>query len=159
MPQPNTRTTQSPFNFVFGVATILMSALAAGAIWSVVAIVFNRELSWLAVPIGISIAQISRMNGPELRWLNALLAATFTLLACGYAQYLLAAVRMTRLLGIPLKNALMSVGPDMAFALARVTISAFDLVWIVAGTLIAAIWAWYRNEAPKQLSHSRQDSD
>ena len=159
MSQTKTHTAHFPVNSIFGLATTLMSAFAAGAIWSVAAITFDRELSWLALPIGLAIAQISRVNGPRTRWLNALLAAILTLMACVYAQYLHAAVRMARLLGISLKHALINVGPDMAFALARVTISTFDLVWIVTGTLIAAVWTWHRNEVKKNLSHLHQASD
>ncbi len=127
-------------NAIVGIATLGMSALAAGALWCVIAVVLDRELSWLALPIGMAIAQISRMNDIDERWWGAPLAAALTLVACAYAEYLLAAVHTSKLLGIQFKNALINIGPGMAYALARAKLGLVDWLLLSTGALLAALW-------------------
>src|SRR5262249_12712481 len=73
-----------------GFATAMMSALAGGAVWSVLVLRTGRDLTIVAFVVALVIAWILRVNGYAGTRLGAALAALCTAVACAYAQCLLA---------------------------------------------------------------------
>lgn len=100
------------------IATVLMCALAGGAIWSVLQLYLRRDMSILALPIAWIIAAVVRNYGLAHRGSGALMGALGTSLACAYALYLLAAAKVASSLGVPMRDTLLSIGLDMAAAVA-----------------------------------------
>lgn len=121
-----------------GLATALMCTLAAGAVWCVLTLYAGRDLSVLAVAIALILAAVLRAHGYAGSVAGALLAAACTLVACLYAQYLLATAQIASLLGLPMGTALTRIGPDMALAVIKTRVGAFDAALMAGSAAVAA---------------------
>lgn len=125
-----------------GVATALMSALAGGALWCLIAIYARRDLIALALPIAAVIAWSLRTHGFGGRWSGAVIAAVCVVLSCAYSLYLQATAQVASMLGLPLRDALRQMEPRMAADIAianldvpGISIIAVAVIVAVAGTL------------------------
>jgi hypothetical protein len=127
-----------------GLATALMSALAGGAIWSVLVLRTGYELTALAFVIAIVIAWILRVNGFAGTWPGALLAALFTAIACTYAQCLLAIGDVAQAMGFSLRDTLMRIGSDFVVAIVRGRISPWQTAGYALAMGLAAYLVWRR---------------
>ena len=140
---------QSISTRVIGVATVLMVALAAGAVWCVLQLYARVDLIGISLLVGLIIAVVVRRQGFARTLSGVLLAVFGTAVACAYASYLLASAKVASYLGIPMRSALTSIGPDMAGAVAWADMSGFHI-----GTLILAIvlsaWLVWRKPASGQ---------
>jgi len=125
-----------------GFATALMSALAGGAVWSVLVLRTGNDLTFVAFVIAIVIAVILRVNGFAGTRLGVFLAALCTAIACVYAQCLLAVGDVAHALGFSLKDTLLRIGADFAIAIVRGRISPWQTASYVLAMLIAAWLVW-----------------
>jgi hypothetical protein len=122
-----------------GVAIALMSALAGGAIWCLVALYARHDLVAFSLPIAGVIVWALRANGFAGRWTGALVAAACVALACAYSLYLQATAQVASLLGLPLRAALTQMEPGMAIDIAWAGLDAVGLVVIGVAILVAII--------------------
>lgn len=129
---------------LFGLATALMVALAGGAVWALAALWRQDELSFLALPLGLFIGRVLAGNGPRSTALAALCAATFALLASGYALWMIASGRVAMLLGMRLSDILGNIDFELAGAIAWARLDAFDIASVTAGIIAAALAAGLR---------------
>jgi hypothetical protein len=141
----------STLNRWIGFATALMSALASGAVWSVLVLRTGNELTVLAFVIAVAIAWILRGNGFAGTRLGAILAALFTALACIYAQCLLAVGDVAQAVGFSLRDTLLRIGADFALAVVRGRISPWQTASYVLAMALAAWLVWRRRTAGKSL--------
>lgn len=123
-----------------GLATAIMTALAAGALWCAAVVVGHINSSILVVPCAIVLAWVLRRHGHAGTASGAVLALLLTLLATAYAYYLLAAVQLALMLGLPPRMTLLRIGPDMAWAVTRANLSLIDYVLVFAAALGAALY-------------------
>ena len=133
-----------------GFATALMSALAGGAVWSVLVLRTGYELTALAFVIAATIALVLRSNGYAGSRFGAFLAALFTAFACIYAQCLLAVGDVAQALGFSLRDTLLRIGADFALAVVRGRIG----YWQTASYVIAmafAAWLVWRRSGRRQM--------
>jgi len=137
-----------------GFATALMSALAGGAVWSVLALRTGNDLTVLAFVIAAAIAWILRANGFAGTPVGTLLAALFTALACVYSQCLLAVGDVAQAMGFSLLDTLLRIGADFALAVVRGRISPWQTASYVLAMALAAWLVWRRRKtAGKSLEH------
>jgi len=129
-----------------GFATALMSALAGGAVWSVLVLRSGYELTLFAFVIAATIALVLRGNGYAGTRLGAFLAALFTAFACIYAQCLLAVGDVAQAMGFSLRDTLLRIGADFALAVVRGRISPWQTASYVLAMALAAWLVW---RAPK----------
>ena len=127
-----------------------MSALAGGAVWSVLVLRTGRELTVLAFVIAMVIAMLLRMNGFAGTRLGAALAALCTACACVYAQCLLAIGDVAQALGFSLRDTLARIGTDFALAVMRGRISPWQTASYVLAMALAAwlVWRPGKNHRP-----------
>ena len=133
------RDSRSRRAYGFGIATALMSALAGGAIWCLVALYARHDLIALSLPIAGVIVWSLRANGFAGRWPGAVLAAAFVALACAYSLYLQATAQVASLLGLPLRAALTQMEPGMAIDIAWASVDTAGLVVIGVAIAVAAV--------------------
>jgi len=120
------------------VSSVLLSGLAAGALWCLLSLGIERGISTLVVPLGLAI-------GLYFRWLgvrNAAGAACATasiLLAFVYAQYLFAAVRIAQMLGFPLRSTLFKMDLGLAWQVTRANVGAVELVCLLLACAAATL--------------------
>ena len=126
-----------------GVATALMSALAGGAIWCLVALYSRHDLIALSLPIAGVIVWALRANGFAGRWSGALLAAFCVALASAYSLYLQATAQVASMLGLPMRAALLQMGPRMAIDIAWANLDMAG-AFIIAIALIVAVFGMLR---------------
>jgi hypothetical protein len=139
---------------LLGLATALMIALAGGAVWALAALWRQQTLAFLALPLGLLIGRVlAGAHGPRGTLFAALCAAVFSLLASGYALWMVASGRVALLLGMRLSDTLAGIGLDLAAAIARAQLDAPDLACLVGGSLLAAASAiWLRRPRPQAQS-------
>ncbi|MGB0133876.1 hypothetical protein [Dokdonella sp.] len=129
-------------NQIVGVATALMCALAAGAVWCVLQLYSRMDLIGLSLLVGAMIAWILRRQGFGRSLSGALLAAVCTTIACVYAGYLLAAAKVASFLGIPMRSTLITIGPDMAGAIAWADLTPIHIGTLVLAVVLSAWMVW-----------------
>lgn len=145
---------------LFGLATALMIALAGGAVWALAALFRQETLAVLALPLGFLIGRVlAGTHGPRGTRVAALCAATFSLLASGYALWMIASGRVAMLLGMRLSETLSSIGLDLTFAMTRAWLTVPDLMFIAGGVILAAAAAtWHRRpRVPIQSSEPSKE--
>ncbi|MGA8277958.1 MAG: hypothetical protein WB784_07160 [Rhodanobacteraceae bacterium] len=137
---------------LLGIVTALMCALAAGALWCVLALYSGRDLAVLALPSAAVIGWSLRSRRRS-RALDTMVAAICTAIACAYAQYLLAAAKVAALLGLPMRKTLFDIGAGLAGDVAWASIDAAD--WLIfALALFLAAWLVWRRPEPQHTSES-----
>ena len=133
---------RQPANYAIGVATALMCALAAGAVWCVLQLYLRFDLIGFALAVGVFIAWILRRQGFGHSVGGALVAAASTTVACIYAGYLLAAAKVASFLGIPMRATLTTMGPDMAAAVAWADLTGFHIGTLILAVVLSAWLVW-----------------
>lgn len=123
----------------WGLLTTLMCALAAGAVWCVVALAARHELSLLALPVAAVIAWALRTHGFAASWLGAMIAIIATTVACFYAQYLLATAEIASVFSLPFREGLSKSGFDMVTALMARRLNTLDWSIFAAAALFAGL--------------------
>jgi len=116
----------------------MMSALAGGAVWCVLALRTGYEHTWLALLCAVVIAWILRANGFSGTKTGAALAALCTALACIYAQCLLAIGDVAQAMGFSLRDTLYRIGVDFVLAIASGRISPWQTATYVLAMLVSA---------------------
>jgi hypothetical protein len=126
-----------------GIATAVMSALAGGAIWCLLALYARHDLIALSLPIAAIVVWALRVHGYAGRWSGAAIAVLCVTLACAYSLYLQATAQVASLLGLPMRAALLQMGPRMAIDIAWANLDVAG-VFIIAIALIVAIFGMLR---------------
>lgn len=124
---------------VYGLLTAIMFALAAGAVWCVVALALRHELALISLPIAAIVAWSLRGNGYAETWLGAVLGAVGTTLACFYAQYLLATAEIASIFALPFRESLFKSGFSMTTDLMFKRLDMIDFAVFAAAIVFAAL--------------------
>ena len=123
-----------------------MLALCAGAIWSVVALLTDGSANWMVLPAAAvvvwSLGFMPPLSGPA----RAVVAFLLLLACIVYAQLLNAASVLAGQLGLPFKEALLTMGPELAWAVARARTPVWALFLLLATAIVLAAYA-YRGAA------------
>lgn len=126
--------------------SVLLSGLAAGALWCLIALGVDWGSAILIVPLALAI-------GVYFRWLGlrgargAACAVVSILIAFVYAQYLFAAVRVAQTLGFPLRSTLFKMDFGLAWQVTRAHLGLRDYVCLVLACAAAAATVMLRRRA------------
>ena len=149
---------RSTLGLWIGFATALMSALAGGAVWSVLVLHTGYDLTAFAFVIAATIALVLRANGYAGTRLGAFLAALFTAFACIYAQCLLAVGDVAQAMGFSLRDTLLRIGADFALAVVRGRISPWQTTSYVLAMALAS-WLVWRRRMTAGKARNTDDAD
>jgi hypothetical protein len=138
------RDSRSRRAYGFGVATALMSALAGGALWCLIALYSRHDLIALSLPIAGVIVWALRANGFAGTLAGALVAGACVALACAYSLYLQATAQVASLLGLPLRAALTQIEPRMAIDIAWKSLDTAGFVVIGIAIVVAIVGMLWR---------------
>lgn len=139
--------TRSNVGLWLGFLTAALSALALGALWSLLELRFGYEISWFSLICAYVIARILRAYGFVGMKTGAFIAAACVAVACFYSQCLLAIADVAQSLGISLREAIAQIGVAFTFAAARARIGTLDLVVFAVAVLVAAALVMFRRRA------------
>jgi hypothetical protein len=118
-------------------------ALAAGAVWMLVALYSGAELRWLAIPAGLVLGWAMRVGVTRSRPRAALLGILATVLAAFYMLGLRGAMQIAALMGMPFAEALREAGAPMLLDIARIGLPSMAGP-LALGALAAALGAFGR---------------
>ena len=122
-----------------GIATALMTALAGGAVWCLIALYARHDLIALSLPIAAAVAWALRSHGYVGNWSGAVVAVACVALASAYSLYLQAAAQVASMLGLPLRAALAQMDPHMAIDMAWANLDVVGMATIIVAAFIAAV--------------------
>ncbi len=125
-----------------GVITVLMCALAGGAVWCVLALYTRFDFDAFLLAIAALLAWVLRSHGFARSGSGIVLAVAATVLAFAYAAYLLAAAKVASHLGLPMRSTLLAIGPEMAAAIARADFTAWQAGVLLLSCLLAGWIVW-----------------
>jgi hypothetical protein len=128
-----------------GIATALMCALAGGALWSLLSLYSRYDLAGLAFVVALLEVWVLRAHGYGGRWIGVVLAAFCVMLASGYAYYLQAVARIASMLGLPIRTALVQMGPSMTIDIVRARLDGWTIA-TVAGAIVLSIVLMLRTD-------------
>lgn len=120
-------------------ALLVLAALGFAAIWTLVAVYTNRQVSWLAVIGALDVAWMLRLSGwprGRSRVLAALAATAAMVVAANWA---IIASHLGAALGLEPWESVLRLGSDHAWTLARLANGPLDLLW-VGVALVTAAW-------------------
>jgi hypothetical protein len=127
-------------------ACVLLSGLAAGALWCLLSLFTERDTSIVLVVLAVLIALFLRWQGFANR--NGALGSVFaTIVAFVYAQYLFSAVHMAEMLGFPLRDTLFKMDLPFAWRVAKSTLGVWDFAILLLACAVAAFATVYRRSA------------
>ena len=130
----------------FAAFSAAMLGLAAGAMWMLPTMALRRPLPVLALLVGWLLALAIRAWVRRAGRVAAALAAGATMLAAVYVDVLTAAARIAGSMGIGLLDSLREAGLAMLLGLARLALQPVDVVFALAGALLAA---WIASRRPR----------
>ena len=139
MAAPGTASDSRPRTRRIGIATALMTALAGGAIWCLIALYARHDLIALSLPIAAAVAWALRAHGYAGRWSGAAIAVACVALASVYSLYLQVAAQVASMLGLPLRAALTQMDPHMAIDIAWANLDVVGAATIGVAAVIAAV--------------------
>jgi hypothetical protein len=131
----------------FGFVTAILLALCVGAVWPVVAVLSRSDAPWMALVAAVVAVFSVGMFALQAAWLRVALALALTAISVVYAQYLLAAAVVTGIMGLPFRDVVASIGPEMACALACTRATPTAAALILGALIAAALGAYWRKPA------------
>ena len=134
---------------LFAAFSAAMLGLAAGAVWMLPTMALQRPLPALALLVGALLALAIRGWVRPAGRVTAVLAAGATVLAAVYVEMLTAAARLAGSMGLGLLDALRGAGLAMLLSLAHLAVRPADIVFTLAGALLAA---WIAARRPRKTS-------
>lgn len=130
-------------NIVALTACVLLSGLAAGALWCLLSLFTERDTSIALIAFAALIALFLRWQGFANRN-GAIGAVVATIIAFVYAQYLFSAVHMAEMLGFPLRDTLFKMDLPFAWRVAKSTLGIWDFAILLLACTVAAFATTYR---------------
>ncbi|MGN2247722.1 hypothetical protein ACFWZ3_13625 [Frateuria sp. GZRR35] len=134
---------------LFAAFSAAMLGLAAGAVWMLPTMALQRPLPALALVVGVLLALAIRGWVRPAGRVAATLAAGATVLAAVYVDVLTAAARIAGSMGMGLLDALRGAGLAMLLSLAQLAVRPTDIVFTLAGALLAV---WIASRRPRKTS-------
>lgn len=118
---------------------LALAVLGFAAIWSLVALYTNRQVSWLAVIGALDVAWMLRLSGWPARRSRVLASVGGTAAMAIIANWAIIAGQLGGMMGLKPWESITRLGSDHAWTLAQLANGPLDLVWIVVA-LVAAFW-------------------
>lgn len=117
----------------------VLGILGMAAVWTLVALIVDRQCAWMAVLAAADLALLLRIGraAPGLPRAFANLVATIATIAI--ANWCIAAAQMGGPMGLPVTESLQRIGPDLARTLLLLANQPMDLAWY-AIAVVVALW-------------------
>jgi hypothetical protein len=139
-PLPSPAAPRAPQGRVFTPAMfVVLGILGMAAVWTLVAVIVDRQCAWMAVLAAADIALLLRIGraAPGLPRAFANLAATVAVIAI--ANWCIAAAQMGGPMGLPMTESLQRIGPDLVRTLLSLATQPMDLAWYAIAAIVA-LW-------------------
>ena len=118
---------------------LALASLGFAAIWTLVALYTNRQMSWLAVLGALDVAWMLRLSGWPAGRGRSLAAVAATTVMIMLANWSIIAGHLGGAMGFKPWESITRLGSDHAWTLAQLANGPMDLLWI-AVSLATAAW-------------------
>lgn len=118
---------------------LALAALGFAAIWTLVALYTNSQMSWLAVLGALDVAWMLRLSGWPAGRGRSLAAVAATAVMIALANWSIIAGHLGGAMGLKPWESITRLGSDHAWTLAQLANGPLDLLWMAAA-LVAAAW-------------------
>lgn len=118
---------------------LALAALGFAAIWTLVALYTNSQMSWLAVVGALDVAWMLRLSGWPAGHGRSLAAVAATAVMIALANWSIIAGHLGGAMGLKPWESITRLGSDHAWTLAQLANGPLDLLWMAAA-LVAAAW-------------------
>lgn len=118
---------------------LALAALGFAAIWTLVALYTNSQMSWLAVVGALDVAWMLRLSGWPAGRGRSLAAVAATAVMIALANWSIIAGHLGGAMGLKPWESITRLGSDHAWTLAQLANGPLDLLWMAAA-LVAAAW-------------------
>lgn len=117
----------------------VLGVLGMAAVWTLVAVIVDRQCAWMAVLAAADIALLLRIGraAPGLPRALGNLAATAATIVI--ANWCIAAAQMGGPMGLPMTESLQRIGPDFVRTLLLLANQPMDLAWYAIAAVVA-LW-------------------
>jgi hypothetical protein len=125
---------------VFATLLALLGAFGIAAFWAVAAVASQHTQAWIALLAALDAALLLRLGGFRGGAMRAVVALAMTALAIVLAQWAWVGLRFGSELGFDPLQAVLRLGPELAWQLGRLGASVTDLLLYLVALLLAAWW-------------------
>jgi len=129
----------APRRLVAPLIFLLLGILGMAAVWTLTALIVDRQCAWMAAIAAADLALLLRIGRAAPGLPRAFANVTATALTIAVANWCIAAAQMGGPMGLPMTESLQRIGPDFAQTLLLIANQPTDWAWYaVAGVL--ALW-------------------
>lgn len=120
-------------------ALALIGSCGFAAAWVLLAHGLDRQCSWMAVLAALDAALLLRMGRVRTGWARAAWGVAATAVAIALANWGIIAAQLGTVMGLPVWESALRLGPHHAWTLAGLANTGIDLAWLSSGLVIAAV--------------------
>jgi hypothetical protein len=124
-----------PMGFMAG----LVAALAGAALWALITLATNHQITWMAVGVGFLVGWAIRVAGKGRHTVFGIVGATLAVGGCAVGNLLVVIVIAARQFGVPLQDLFMRLTPDVVYNLMQTSFRPMHLFYYAI-----AIYEGYR---------------
>ena len=117
----------------------ILGILGMSAVWTMVALIFDRQCAWLAVVAAADIAMLLRLGRARPGLSRALWVLAATMVTILIANWSIAAMQMGGPMGLPLIDSLQRMGTDLAQTLFGLANQSVEWAWYAMAAILA-LW-------------------
>ncbi len=117
----------------------VLGVLGMAAVWTLVAVIVDRQCAWMAVLTAADLALLLRIGRAAPGMPRALVNLVATLVTVAIANWCIAAAQMGGPMGLPMTESLQRIGPDLVRTLLSLATQPTDLAWY-AIAVVVALW-------------------
>lgn len=129
----------APRRVVAPLVFVLLGIFGMAAVWTMTALIVDRQCAWMAVIAAADLALLLRIGRAAPGVPRAIGNVIATALTIVVANWCIAAAQMGGPMGLPMTESLQRIGPDFAQTLLLIANQPIDWAWYaIAGVL--ALW-------------------
>ena len=122
-----------------GALLALIGSTGIAAAWVAASMLTASQCGWMAVIAALDAAFLLRLGGARPGHVRMALGVAATLLTIVMAQWGIVSANLSGMMGLPVLDTALRLGPSLAWTLASMANTTMDLAWLAIGLVLAAI--------------------
>jgi len=122
-----------------GALLALIGSTGIAAAWVAASMLTASQCGWMAVVAALDAAFLLRLGGAPPGLARMAIGVVATLFTIALAQWGIVSANLSGMMGLPVFDTAMRLGPSLAWTLAKMANTTFDLIWLAIGVVVAAI--------------------
>lgn len=136
-PQPQ-GPSSSPSLTLFAIVLVALGSAGVAAAWVAAAMIAASQCSWMAVVAALDAAWLLRLAGAPAGNGRMVAGVLATIAAIVLAHWGIVAAHLSGMMGLPFLDAMLRLGPSLAWTLSALANTTTDLALLALGLVVAA---------------------